>query len=86
MGDADTTAADGAPDPPPDAAETVIEMTERLVLDELTERLDTLKLLRADGDDAANDVLDPFGARGQLLLVATWIVVPVMVTIALNRF
>ena len=78
VADADTTAADGAPDGGPEAAseaepdarpadgENVIEKTERLVLDELTERLDTLKLLRADNDDAANDVLEQFGARGKV--------------------
>ena len=38
---------DGEPDTPAVGGENVIEKTERLVLDELTERLDTLKLLRA---------------------------------------
>jgi hypothetical protein len=76
VADADTTAADGAPETAPettpgapaDDRENVIEMTERLVLDELTERLDTLKLLRAGGDDAANDVLAQFGAKGKVEL------------------
>src|SRR4051812_7370910 len=70
VADADTTAADGAPEtapaPPTVDGENVIEKTERLVLDELTERLDTLKLLRAGGDDAANDVLEQFGAKGKV--------------------
>jgi hypothetical protein len=40
--------------------------TERLLLDELSERLDTLKLLRADSDQAADAALEQFGARGKV--------------------
>jgi hypothetical protein len=40
--------------------------TERLVLDELSERLDTLKLLRADDEAHADAILEQFGARGKV--------------------
>jgi hypothetical protein len=62
--------ADGdAPQAPPNSEqqpEGELARTERLLLDELSERLDTLKLLRADSDQAADAALEQFGARGKV--------------------
>lgn len=65
---------EGAADPsapaPEDAAtkdrEGPLQKTEHLLLDELSERLDTLKLFRAGDDDRADEVLEQFGARGKV--------------------
>jgi hypothetical protein len=43
-----------------------VRRTEHLVLDELTDRLDTLKLLRADDEQRADAILEQFGAKGQV--------------------
>lgn len=43
-----------------------IAKTEKLVLDELSERLDTLKLLRAGSDERADAILEEFGAKGKV--------------------
>jgi hypothetical protein len=43
-----------------------IAKTERLLLDELSERLDTLKLLRAEDDQHADTILEQFGAKGKV--------------------
>jgi hypothetical protein len=40
--------------------------TERLLLDELTQRLDAVKLLRADDDQHADAILEQFGAKGKV--------------------
>jgi hypothetical protein len=40
--------------------------TERLLLDELSQRLDTVKLLRADDDAHADAILEQFGAKGRV--------------------
>ncbi len=37
-----------------------------LLLDELTERLDTLRLVRADNEQRADAILEQFGARGRV--------------------
>jgi hypothetical protein len=39
---------------------------ERLLLDELSDRLDTIKLLRADDDAHADAILEQFGAKGRV--------------------
>ncbi len=57
---------DPAPDPRPDARQHKIVKTERLVLDELSDRLDTVKLIRTDDDDRADAILEQFGAKGQV--------------------
>jgi len=43
-----------------------LQKTERLVLDELSDRLDTLKLLRAGSADQADAILEQFGAKGKV--------------------
>ena len=43
-----------------------VARTERLLLDELSDRLDTLKLLRADDDTRADAILEQFGAKGKV--------------------
>ena len=43
-----------------------IRRTEHLLLDELTERLDTLKLIRTDDEQRADAILEQFGARGRV--------------------
>jgi hypothetical protein len=40
--------------------------TEHLLLDELSERLDTLKLFRADDEQRADAILEQFGAKGRV--------------------
>jgi hypothetical protein len=51
---------------PAQAEPSELAKTERLLLDELSERLDTLKLLRAGDDEQAGAVLEQFGARGKV--------------------
>jgi len=43
-----------------------IRRTEHLLLDELSERPDTLKLIRADDDQRADAILEQFGAKGRV--------------------
>ena len=43
-----------------------IRRTEHLLLDELTERLDTLKLIRTDDEQRADAILEQFGAKGRV--------------------
>src|SRR5205823_4083997 len=43
-----------------------IRRTEHLLLDELSDRLDTLKLIRADDDQRADAILEQFGAKGRV--------------------
>lgn len=43
-----------------------IRRTEHLLLDELSERLDTLKLIRTDDDQRADAILEQFGAKGRV--------------------
>ena len=40
--------------------------TERLLLDELSDRLDTLKLIRTDDEQRADAILEQFGAKGRV--------------------
>jgi len=64
----DVQPGDGSPPATPAVDEhgNPIEKTERLLLDELSERLDTVKLLRADDDAHADAILEQFGARGKV--------------------
>jgi hypothetical protein len=43
-----------------------VAKTEHLLLDELSDRLDTLKLFRADDEQRANAILEQFGAKGKV--------------------
>ena len=43
-----------------------IRHTERLLLDELSERLDTLELIRTDDEQRADAILEQFGAKGRV--------------------
>jgi hypothetical protein len=43
-----------------------IRRREHLLLDELTERLDTLKLIRTDDEQRADAILEQFGAKGRV--------------------
>ena len=43
-----------------------IRRSEHLLLDELTERLDTLKLIRTDDEQRADAILEQFGAKGRV--------------------
>jgi hypothetical protein len=43
-----------------------VTKTEHLLLDELSDRLDTLKLFRADDEQHANAILEQFGAKGKV--------------------
>jgi len=59
---------DGSPPAtaPGDDNEGQFAKAEHLVLDELSERLDSLKLLRAGDDAHADVILEQFGARGRV--------------------
>ena len=59
----DTAAATG-----PDGAENLQEpgKAKHLLLDELSERLATLDLIRADDDQRADAILEQFGAKGKV--------------------
>src|SRR6202142_1343168 len=43
-----------------------IRRTEHLLLDELSDRLETLKLIRTDDDQRADAILEQFGAKGKV--------------------
>jgi hypothetical protein len=43
-----------------------IRRTEHLLLDELSDRLETVKLLRTDDEQRANAILEQFGAQGKV--------------------
>jgi hypothetical protein len=65
--DGDQTAAPTAADA--DAAALTdgeIRRTEHLLLDELSDRLETLKLIRTDDDQRADAILEQFGAKGMV--------------------
>ena len=47
-------------------ADSEIRRTEHLLLDELSDRLDTLKLIRTDDDQRADAILEQFGAKGKV--------------------
>jgi len=66
VGDDDT--ATGRPEEEPVGGEQDggIRRTEHLLLDELTERLDTLKLIRTDDEQRADAILEQFGAKGRV--------------------
>jgi hypothetical protein len=64
--DADVTSSTPTDPSADDDHHHEVARTERLVLDELSERLDTLKLLRADDDARADAILEQFGAKGQV--------------------
>ena len=51
-----------------DGAENTGELrrTEHLLLDELSDRLDTLKLIRTDDEQRADAILEQFGAKGKV--------------------
>jgi hypothetical protein len=58
------TELDGAENAAESAGE--IRRTEHLLLDELSERLETLKLIRTDDDQRADAILEQFGAKGKV--------------------
>jgi hypothetical protein len=67
--DGDDTGPAAAPgnagnDAPPSDSE--LRRTEHLLLDELSDRLDTLKLIRTDDDQRADAILEQFGAKGKV--------------------
>ena len=43
-----------------------IRRTEHLLLDELSDRLETLKLIRTDDEQRADAILEQFGAKGKV--------------------
>jgi hypothetical protein len=69
-GDVPATAETASAPAPRDAASAPhdgeLAHAERLVLDELTDRLETVKLLRADDDAHADAILEQFGAKGRV--------------------
>jgi hypothetical protein len=61
---ATTDGADSPGGSVPADAEGAIARSERLLLDELSDRLDTLKIFRARGDERSGEILEQFGAQG----------------------
>jgi len=53
-------------DTPTGPADGGMRRTEHLLLDELTDRLDTLKLIRTDDEQRADAMLEQFGAKGRV--------------------
>jgi hypothetical protein len=58
---------DTAPiEPAPIEPDGELARTKRLLLDELSDRLDTLKLIRTDDEQRADAILEQFGAKGKV--------------------
>ena len=70
MADGDDTGATAASNDAGNAAAIAddggIRRTEHLLLDELSDRLETLKLVRTDDEQRADAILEQFGAKGQV--------------------
>ena len=62
--DGDDTVAAAASDSPGNGGE--VRRTEHLLLDELSDRLETLQLIRTDDDQRADAILEQFGAKGKV--------------------
>jgi hypothetical protein len=57
---------DADPTTPGDAGVSEIAKTEHLLLDELSDRLDTLKLFTTNDEQRADAILEQFGAKGKV--------------------
>ena len=57
---------DGGDDTAPIEPDGELARTKRLLLDELSDRLDTLKLIRTDDEQRADAILEQFGAKGKV--------------------